>query len=1023
MSGPVPAGELEVGVLGPLEVAVGGSPVDLGGPRQQIVLAVLALEANRPVPVSRLMDAVYGADPPSTSRVQVQICVSALRRLFAAHGCGNDLIATRAQGYALQVPEAQVDLRRFADLVAQGRRFRDERRLERAVECYRRALAQWRGPALDGLVNPMLRPAADQLDEQRISLVEDCVELELHLGRHRDLVAELTGLVEQHPMRERLHGQLMLALYRSQRQAEALEVYRRARRTLVDELGIEPGADLQRLEQDILTGNARLRPPEPSEPLHTDSIRTDSPRSESAQSESVRSEAVPPTAVGPVPPASAAPGLLPTDIADFTGRTDQAETIERHLAETPEDRARLAVPVLVASGMAGVGKTTLAVHVGHRLSNRYPDGQLFIDLRGQTTRPVDPSRVLERFLRVLGVPGTALPETLEERAEMYRHLLSGRRILVVLDNAGNEGQVLPLLPGAASAAVLVTSRSRLAGLPGAGHVEVGLLDPLHSVELLSRVAGPERVRAEPAEAAELAELCGHLPLALRVAGARLATRPQWTVSQLAERLRNETRRLNELNHGVLGIRASISLTYDSLPEQARRLFRRLALLDFPHFSGWVAAALLDQPGSEAQDVLDGIADAHLLEITGSGRGVHSQYRFHDLIRAFARERLADEEPAAEHGPALARALGALLFLASAAHRTCYGTEHRHLRSDARRWPVPERLTEELVSEPITWLERERLSMLAAVRQAAGAGLVALSWDLAQHAVTLYETRGYFDDWRETHTIALDAAHRAGDQHGQAVLSYSFGSLFDAQRRFTEAQPFLDTALDLFRSTGNEGAQAHVLLHVAVIDRLGGHLDDAVTRCRQALAIFQRAGDLVHSAYALHNLAAIELQSGNPDAAHRVLTEALELSRRGGSRRIEAQVLHRLGETHLHRDEPLPAVDAYAAALATVEDTGDPIGRAFALCGLGTAQLRTGNVTESETTLHDALRAATTVGDRLCEAHVLLVLGELDLARDEPRAATTYLRRALELFREIGAPPFVSRTLDLLTRAERGPADG
>ncbi|MEE6262820.1 AfsR/SARP family transcriptional regulator [Plantactinospora sonchi] len=1005
MSVPLPAGDPVVGVLGPLEVTVDGNPVDLGGPRQQVVLAALALEANRPVPVSRLLDIVYGAAPPSTSRVQVQICVSALRRLFAEHGCGDDVIATRSQGYALQVPDTQVDLRRFGDLAAQGRRFRDERRLDRAVECYRRALAQWRGPALDGLVNPLLRPAADRLDEQRISLIEDCVELELELGRHHDLIAELTALVEEHPMRERLHGQLMLALYRSQRQAEALVVYRRARRALVDELGIEPGTELQRLEQDILTGNARLDPPEPAEP----------PRTGPAQ----------PAATGPLLPVPAAPRLLPTDIADFTGRAEQAEAIERHLTGTREDRTRLAVPVLVASGMAGVGKTTLAVHVAHRLSDRYVDGQLFIDLRGQTTRPVDPNRVLERFLRVLGVPGTALPETLEERAEMYRHLVSGRRILVVLDNANDEGQVLPLLPGTPSAAVLVTSRSRLAGLPGTGHVEVGLLDPHHSVELLTSVAGPERMRTEPAAAAELAELCGHLPLALRVAGARLATRPQWAVSQLVERLGNETRRLNELNHGVLGIRASISLTYDSLPEQARRLFRRLALLDFPHFSGWVAAALLDQPGTAAQDVLDDIADAHLLETTGSARGVHSQYRFHDLIRAFARERLAAEEPVVDQGPALARALGALLCLADAAHRACYGVEHRDLRSDAPRWPVPERLAEELVSEPIAWLERERLSMLAAVRQAAGAGFTELSWDLAQQAVTLYEARGYFDDWRETHTIALDAARRAGDRHGQAVLSYSFGSLFDAQRRFSESRRFLDVALDLFGSTGNDAGRAHALQHMAIIDRLGGHLEDAMARCRQALAIFQRAGDLVYSAYVLHNLAAIELQAGNPNEAHRVLTEALDLSRRGGSRRIEAQVLYRLGETHLHLDEPLSAVDAYTAALAAVEDTADPIGRAFALCGLGTALLRAGKVDRSETTLREALRAAATVGDRLCEARALLGLGEFDLARDEPRAATAYLRRALELFRDIGTPPFVSRTLDLLARAERAnlpPAD-
>ncbi|GAA2894782.1 BTAD domain-containing putative transcriptional regulator [Streptosporangium fragile] len=984
---------MEYRILGPLEVAADAQRLDLGAPRQQVVLACLLLEANRMVTIGRLTDAIYGEDLPSTSRAQVQICISSLRRLFTAHG-SPDVIATHPQGYTLRVADGELDAQSFENLIRQARLAKDERRPEEAVEHYRAGLSLWRGPALDGQESRLVQAAVSRLTERRITATEDCVELELELGRHHELVGELGELVEEHPLRERLRGQLMLALYRSGRQAEALTVYRRARQTMIDELGIEPNESLQQLEYAILTSDESL----------------DLPRRQPQRQE----EAV---VTAQAPPARrTVPRLLPTDIADFTGRIKLVEAIRRQLAFAAEDPQRLAVPVIAVVGKPGIGKSTIAVHVSHSVAGRYEDGQLFANLHGGESHPLGSGQVLERFLRALGVPGTAIPDGVEERAEMYRALLAGRKMLIVLDDARSESQVLPLLPGNSEAAVIITSRGRLAGLPGAVHLDVDLFDSRQSVDLLSRIAGVERVQAERESAAALAELCGHLPLALRIAGARLAARPHWTVDQLVGRLEDETRRLDELKHGDLGIRASISLTYESVSEDARRLFRRLAILEFRHFSGWVAAALLDRDPADAQDLLDDLADTQLIEAVDAGYGVHGQYRFHDLIRVFARERLAAEEAAADRNAALERVLGGLLFLTAEAHRREYGGDYVQVHSDAPRWPLPERLVERLVTAPLPWYERERLTLVAGIRQAAQAGFVELCWDLALSAVTLFESRIYFDDWRETHQVALAAARRAGDRRGQAAMLYSIGSLYIAEQRFGDARRDFEAAAQLFQDAGDELGVALVIRNIAFLDRMSGRLDDAVERYRRALAIFRGTGDQVASAYVLHSMAQIRLDCDDLDEAKRLLVEALELSRTGGSRRVEAQVLHRLGEARLRSGELSLAAEAFDQTLTTVRAVGDPTGEVYALHGLGVARLRAGELDEAAGTLRRALELASTAGERLAEARVVFALGELALASGQTEQAIGRLHQALGLFRTIDAPLYEVRVLVMLSEA-------
>ncbi|WP_216592277.1 ATP-binding protein [Verrucosispora sioxanthis] len=718
----------------------------------------------------------------------------------------------------------------------------------------------------------------------------------------------------------------------------------------------------------------------------------------------------------PLPVTGGGPSLLPTDIADFTGRTEQVQEIQERLAEAAENPAQLAVPIVVVAGKPGIGKTSLCVHVAHRLTWRYPDGQLFADLHGGTSRQASPTQVLERFLRGLGVPGNAIPDELEERAEMYRDLLADRRILVVLDNAGSETQLLPLLPGNPSSAVLVTSRRRLAGLPGAVHIEVDVFDSVQSIALLSRIAGGDRVQAEADAAAELAELCGQLPLALRIAGARLSARPHWTVEQLASRLENESRRLDELKHGALGIRVSISLTYDNLADEARRLFRRLALLDFPAFGGWVSAALLDQPLADAQDLLDELVDAQLVEITGTEGGPRAQYRLHDLIRVFARERLAAEECATDHSAALARVLGGLLFLAEQAHERLHGCDTRQVHSQAERWTFAPKVVARIIRDPLGWLERERLNLVAAVRQTVKVGLVELCWDLAFTSVTLFESRIYLDDWRETHRVALAACRSVGDQRGEAVMLYSTGSLGIVEKRFTDARENLEQSELLFKQLGAEHGVALVSRQLAYLDRIASDFDNATRRYESALHVLLAAGDLTAAAYVLNSMAQTALERGNPEEAKRILPRALELSRQAGSRRVEAQVMLRLADAHLSAGDHAAAVTAFDETLTVVRDLGDPIGQAYALHGLGLAHLCSGDHEQAGRALTEARRLASSTGERMIEARVERSLGELDLAVGKAPQAVVHLNRALSLFRSIQAPTFEARVLAMLSEA-------
>ncbi|GAA0416205.1 SARP family transcriptional regulator [Actinoplanes capillaceus] len=1002
---------MEFHVLGPLEAVVDGQRLDIGGNRQQIVLASLVLEAGTVISIDRLMKAVYGEGLPSSARVQVQICVSALRRLLGSHG-HSKAIATRNQGYVLVPAGIDIDLHRYERLVQEARTAGNAGRREESTARYREALGLWRGPALDGLDSEPLRMVADRFAERRLTVNEDCIEYDLELGRHREVIPELVGLVGAHPLRERLRGQLMLALYRSGRQAEALDAYRAARRTLIDELGLEPSEWLQQLERSILTSDADLSAPEtvtvavPGPDVPSLGIVTGEP-------EPIRAPTDP---APPARPGQPVPSMLPTDIADFTGRSRQIDAIQLQLAMAAANTDQLAVPIIVVAGKPGIGKTALGVHVSHRLAPRYPDGQLFADLHGRSSDRVSPMQILERFLRTLGVAGTSIPDGLEERAEMYRGLLSDRRMLVVLDNVGSEAQVLPLLPGDPRTAVLITTRSRLGALPGAVHVDIDVLEPPQCLDLLARIAGDDRVRAEREASEELIDLCGRLPLALRIAGARLSARPHWTVEDLVDRLENESRRLDELNHGAMGVRVSISITYDNISEPARRLFRLLAVVDCPDFSAWVCAALLDEALPDAHDLLDELVDAQLVETVGTEHSRHRQYRMHDLIRVFARERLAADEPLAERTAALRRAFGGMLFLAEEAHRKYYGEGNLALHSRAARWRLPQRATDRIIGDPLDWFERERQCIVAAIHQAAKVGAADYSWDLTITSVTLFESRNYLDDWRETNEVALAAAQQAGDRFGQAVIRYSMGSLGVIESRLTDARRYLDDAVARFEALDEEHGAAVANRHLAYLERMEGEFAEAYRRYEQALTVLRRVGDLTAAAHVLQNMAQVELDRGEPAKATALLVESLDVSRRAGSRRIEAQAMYRLGQAHLQAGDVHEAVVVFNDVLAVTREVGDVIGESYVLLGLGTAHLAGGDHAAARAALSASRERAATSGKLILEARIEFRLGELELASGSRETAIVHLERARGMFHELRALVLEESVSTVLARA-------
>ncbi len=954
---------------------------------------MLALNPNRVVPIELLIDAVWSTAPPTTARAQVQICVSSLRKIFADAQV-EMRIRTRSPGYQLDIPPEELDTEQFSALVATAQAHAAAGRNSEAVATLRTALGLWRGKALADLDSDLVRRGADQLEHARLTAVIERIRLDLALGRHEEVVGELATLVEEHPLRERLYEFLMLALYRSGRQAEALEVCRKARTVLVDELGIEPGKALQELEKSILNRVPELDLPETGTRSLPD---------------------------GPVPLEDTPlvmPRRLPASIADFTGRDEQLAEMRQVLSDDGRD-SRIGMRIVAISGKGGVGKSTLAIRAAHELRDVYPDGHLYADLEA----PSGAGRVqdvLDRFLRALGVDGAGIPEDVEEKADMYRGKLANLRALVVLDGAASEEEVLPLLPAGPGCAVIVTSRSPLSGLPGAHLIAIDPMDEALSLEMLAKIIGHERLAAEPAAAVELVDFCGRLPLAVRIAGARLASRPHWRLDVLVARLRNTARRLDELTYHGLELRSSIGLTYRVLRDDAKKLFRLFSLVPTSDFADWVAAALLDRDPFDAEEVLEQLVETQLLDIVAYP-GERPRYRFHDLIRVYAEERLRAEETEEDRHAATVRLIGALLAKAEEAHAKEYGGAYTVLHGSGPRWRPPGGAGDG-IEDPMEWLESERRALVAAVRLAAQIGQDELCWDLALTSVTLFEVKGHFDDWRETAEVALDATRLAGNRRGQAAMLYSLGSQAMSQRRLAAAEERFAAALTMFREDGDKHGCALVLRNAAMVDRLRGRSTDMLTKYDEALRLMREVDDPVGESGILRSLAKLRIDDGDTGQARELLEKALACVRRAGYLRGEAQVVIRFAELHLGENQVNEAHRALNRVLLIVRNIGDRIGEAHALYGVGLVRLRTGRLDNAKSTLQHAHSLARQVGERLIEAQSLYALGEIALAKGDSEAGLEHLAEARRLFAELGSTVWHARTLLLISDVYQGVGD-
>lgn len=979
---------MEFRILGPLEVLRnGGETVDLGGPRQQIVLAMLLLESPHVVSFDRLVDAVWPDSPPATARSQIQICVSSLRQRLGSDS-RTEVITTRRPGYLLDAGSAEFDRQVFESEVALARVHLLHDRLGDAAELLHTALARWRGSALPGIESLAVRDAATHLEEERARVVEEFADAQLRRGNHRDLVAVLTREVDRYPLRERLRELLMVALYGAGRQADALREFRRARQLSIEELGIEPAEPLRRLEQAILRED--------------DSIVVGRNEDRAAPAPSVRT----------------APRMLPAEVADFTGRTRAIAEVLAGLTENRDAATPSAPAVVVLTGQGGIGKSALALHLAHRLVDRYPDGQLYASLHG-ASRPVAPAEVIARFLRALGVPGGTIPDGLDERAELYRSRLAGRSVVIVLDDVGQEAQVLPLLPPDRNSAVLITSRRRLTALPGAERVQLETFTTDSAVALLDRVIGRARIDDDHAAATELVRLCGHLPLAVRIAAARLAARRHWSLRTMVDRLSDETTKLDELRHGDMAVRASLLLTYEALEPEACRLLRMLAMIDTPHFGVWACAALLDVDHRKAEDQLDELVELHLVDvgIDPDGDALGARYHLHDLVRLFARERAVAEDPAPERGAAVARYLGAMLGLAEEAHRREYGGDFLIVHGDARRHPLGDRLRTALMAQPLLWLARERQALVAAVAQASAAGLGAMCWDLAISSVVLFEAHALFDDWRVTHDLGLAAARRDRDRLGEAVMVYSLGSLHMFEQRFADAADCLDTALATFTELGNDEGMAMAIRNQAFVDRVTARYSRARSRNEQALQIFRTTGDRAGEAYVLSNLAQVDLDVGHEDDAQIRLQAAAEICRTIPNRRVGAQVMHRLGEIQLQRGDGALAVESFSAVLAFAADVGDRTAEAYGLLGLGQARIACAELAPARTALVKAERMAHELAELRIRVRALTSLSAVALACGDVVEARQRAEEALDASGGIDLPVLTATCLMALGDAD------
>ncbi len=960
-------------ILGPLSVTVDGQDVAITAGRDRVVLAMLLLHAGRVLGVAALADAVWGADPPATARGQLQTCVSRLRRSLPA-----DAIRSDPAGYCLAPGPGELDAAEFARLVTDARD-RSEARV------YRQALDLWRGDAAAGLDSHGVRLAAAVLDQQHVAALEAWAQLELDAGRERDLIGELSAAVDRFPLQERLSGQLMRALHRSGRQGDALAEYRRVRSALHDELGLDPGRDLQELHTAMLTGTAYEKP---------------------APASVVR--------------------CLPRTVGDFTGRVE----VVRRLVGAIDSAAAAEPVVAVIDGMAGSGKTTLALHVAALLGDRYPDAHLFVDLHGHSAeQPVDPAAALLVLLRQLGVDAERIPPELVDRVGLWRTELAERRVLVLFDNAASSAQLADLMPTAPGSLALVTGRRRLLGLDGVHPESLSVLKPDEALVLLSRIAG-ERVWAEPEAAAEVIRRCGCLPLAIRLAGARLAHRPRWRVADLVRRLGDSA--LPELAAEDRSVANAFAVSYRQLPDPTRRVFRLLGLVPAGEFDAHTVAGLAGLPLDDARDALDDLVDVHLVD-----EPEPEAYRLHDLLREFAAA-LAAEIPAAERTEALRGLLDQQLHAAAATNLPAY---RQRLDQDIGS---PQPLRPDLLTpliDPAARLERERVNLGRYVEVAASVPeLNAYAWKLPRAAWRHLFVRGYLDDVHDLQVRAKEVVERGDDPAATATVLNYLASVLYRRSELAEAVRLMEQCLAIRQSLGHRETIGAAMVNLAGVYAVMGRWAKSIEIAQAARRLsaagpgrdeinvialgYQRLGrfpealryhrlrllmhleirDPIRLGDTLFSIALVKYQMGaiTVEQALRQGQVGLRLIRTANSPYGEAEVLLEFGLLLADAGRLDEAISIQRQAIAIAERLNDPMQQSKVWCALGVTLRRAGDDPAARTAFERALRHGRQA--RL-PYHVALARAGLGdcLILEQPAEARRLLTQAWETLTALEAP--------------------
>jgi len=917
---------LRVGVLGAVTAWNNEQELPVGQPRQQAVLGILAMRANRVISRSELVDAVWGQEPPPSAEGGIYTYVAGLRRIFepgrSLRGPGR-ILASSGAGYVLHLVPGQPDAVAFEQHLHRARQMRKVGDLTATALTLQAALNLWRGVAFAGVPGPFAETERIRLGELKSAAEEEKADALITLGRHEEVLADLTVMVAEHPLRERMRGLLMLALYRSGRQGEALRVYGEGREVLAEELGIDPGAELSRIHHQVLTMDPGL-----------DIL-----------------------AAAPSPPA-ARPAHLPADAPGFSGRHDELTALHGLL----DDRS--AVQVVVISGTAGVGKTALAIRFGRQVARRFPDGQLYVNLRGfdPSLPPLEPAEALRFTLDALGVTQQRIPVDAEGRAALYRSLAVGKRLLIVLDNATGAAQVRPLLPGSPDCLVVVTSRNEMTGLvaaDGARLISLDVLSDDEAYEMLNRRLGHERVLADQESAAEIIEVCARLPLALSIAVGRAAGRPKRSLAEVAAELREARGGLDALDadDAVTDVRAVFSWSYDQLSEQAARMFRLLGVHPAPDISLAAAASLAGLPRAEAAAALRELARTHMV-----AEPVRGRYTFHELLRAYAADQAERLDTEADRREAANRVLDH--YLHSALSATVKFRPSRASPRPAAPLPgvSPVEVTD--VEQAMAWFDAEVAVLLALTGYADANGFDGHAWQIPWATAPYLRRSGRHQDWVASQWVAVAAARRLGDAVAQAHSHYLLGFALSSVGDNAAAEPNVRQALALFRELGDRGHEAMVLNGLANMIRDDGRVAEALAVAQDGLRMVKAAGFWWMQATLEITVGSLYAGLGQYDSALAHCRRGLGLHRESGNRAGVGEALTFMGNITARRGDHAEAKGYFQQALETFRDFGAPFNEADTLTELGQVLAEKGDPEGAR----DAWLTALDILDRL--AHPL-----------------------------------------------------